>query len=78
MTPRYLHVPVVRNDAGEKLSKQTGALAVIAGNERDALAALRQAAAFLGLPPAPADSLDRFWEAAVPAWDRLLSAASAR
>ena len=41
--PRYLHVPVVRNEAGEKLSKQTGALAVIAGSECDALAALQQA-----------------------------------
>ena len=32
-TPRYLHVPVVRNANGEKLSKQTGALAVRPGDE---------------------------------------------
>jgi glutamyl-Q tRNA(Asp) synthetase len=41
-TPRYLHVPVAVNAAGEKLSKQTGAEAAQA---RDLPAALR----FLGL-----------------------------
>jgi len=85
-TPRYLHVPVVRNANGEKLSKQTGALAVQPGDEAAAVAVLRDAARFLGLelgrqadpgatpPAAVADSLDGFWQAAVPAWARLLAA----
>jgi glutamyl-Q tRNA(Asp) synthetase len=67
-TPRYLHVPVVRNEHGEKLSKQTGALAVAPGNAKAAVAALQDAARFLGLQLAPAESLDAFWSAAVPAW----------
>jgi glutamyl-Q tRNA(Asp) synthetase len=41
-TPRYLHVPVATNAAGEKLSKQTGA---IGGGREDVPGALR----FLGL-----------------------------
>jgi glutamyl-Q tRNA(Asp) synthetase len=72
-TPRYLHVPVVRNAAGEKLSKQTGAVAVQPGDERAAVAALQDAARFLGLEVEPVDSLAGFWQAAVPAWARLLS-----
>jgi glutamyl-Q tRNA(Asp) synthetase len=47
--PRYLHVPVVLNAAGEKLSKQTGAQPVgLAHPER----VLREALACLGQPPA--------------------------
>lgn len=69
-TPRYLHVPVVRNADGEKLSKQTGATAVTAHSEQDALAALQQCADFLGLPLAPAASLSGFWSAATAAWAR--------
>jgi len=74
-TPRYLHVPVVRNEHGEKLSKQTGALAVAPGDERAALGALADAARFLGLPAelGQAGSLEAFWRAAVPAWARLLT-----
>jgi glutamyl-Q tRNA(Asp) synthetase len=71
--PRYLHVPVVRNAAGEKLSKQTGALAVQPGDERAAVAALMESARYLGLEVEPVDSLAGFWQAAVPAWARLLS-----
>jgi glutamyl-Q tRNA(Asp) synthetase len=71
--PRYLHVPVVRNAAGEKLSKQTGAVAVQPGDERAAVAALQDAARFLDLEVEPVDSLAGFWQAAVPAWARLLS-----
>ena len=71
-TPRYLHVPVVRNENGEKLSKQTGALAVAPGDEAAAVAALRDAARFLGLYHLPAASLEAFWRAAVPAWAQLL------
>jgi glutamyl-Q tRNA(Asp) synthetase len=67
-TPRYLHVPVVRNANGEKLSKQTGALAVRPGDEGAAVAALREAAGFLGLEVGGAVSLVEFWRAAVPAW----------
>jgi glutamyl-Q tRNA(Asp) synthetase len=80
-TPRYLHVPVVRNAAGEKLSKQTGAVAVQPGDERAAVAALRQAAGFLGLDLGAAGmeavSLEAFWREAVPAWPRLLAARGA-
>jgi glutamyl-Q tRNA(Asp) synthetase len=70
-TPRYLHVPVVRNANGEKLSKQTGAMAIAPGDEEGAVAALRQAAGFLGLhlgPAAEGGSLAAFWQEAVPAW----------
>ena len=74
-TPRYLHLPVVRNSVGEKLSKQTGALAVTVADEPAALAALLETALFLGLdlgPAAPASRED-FWRAALPAWGRLLA-----
>ncbi|WP_370663519.1 tRNA glutamyl-Q(34) synthetase GluQRS [Massilia rhizosphaerae] len=73
-TPRYLHVPVVRNAEGEKLSKQTGALAVRPGDEAAAVAALRAAAGFLGLDVGEADSLAAFWRAAVPAWAAWIAA----
>lgn len=76
-TPRYLHVPVVRNANGEKLSKQTGALAVTADDEPAAVAALLAAAGALGLElnPAlgPGATRLEFWRAAVPAWGRLLA-----
>ncbi|CUI04596.1 tRNA glutamyl-Q(34) synthetase GluQRS [Massilia antarctica] len=67
-TPRYLHVPVVRNADGEKLSKQTGALALAPDSEAQALSALQAAAAFLQLQLAPAGSVSAFWQAAIPAW----------
>jgi glutamyl-Q tRNA(Asp) synthetase len=45
--PRYAHLPVATNAAGEKLSKQTRAPALVAGREAaDLVAALR----FLGQP----------------------------
>ncbi|MGZ3183429.1 MAG: tRNA glutamyl-Q(34) synthetase GluQRS [Telluria sp.] len=67
-TPRYLHVPVVRNAVGEKLSKQTGATAVTAADDAAALAALREAAGHLGLELPPTPSGDAFWAAATAAW----------
>jgi glutamyl-Q tRNA(Asp) synthetase len=82
-TPRYLHVPVVRNENGEKLSKQTGALAVQPGDEAGAVAALRAAARFLGLDlGSPSgvgknDTLAEYWQAAVPAWASLLASRGA-
>ena len=72
-TPRYLHVPVVRNANGEKLSKQTGATAVNPASEAEAVAVLLESSAFLGLPLASADSLAAFWDAASGAWNDLLS-----
>jgi glutamyl-Q tRNA(Asp) synthetase len=60
-TPSYLHVPVAVNEAGEKLSKQTGAAAVEA-----AMQSLRAALRFLGQPAA--DTLDE----AVRNWDPAL------
>jgi glutamyl-Q tRNA(Asp) synthetase len=67
-TPRYLHVPVVRNAAGEKLSKQTGAGAVIVNNESDAVAALVAAAEGLGLSISGVNTIDEFWQRAIAEW----------
>jgi glutamyl-Q tRNA(Asp) synthetase len=63
--PRYLHVPVVTNANGEKLSKQTGALAL---DPSQPLNELMTAARFLGLQTGDADSLDTFWRNATAAW----------
>jgi glutamyl-Q tRNA(Asp) synthetase len=71
-TPRYLHVPVVRNAAGEKLSKQHGALSIAPGDDVAAIEALLAAAHFLGLPMQRAQSLDAFWKAAIDDWTELL------
>lgn len=64
-TPRYMHVPVVTNDAGEKLSKQTGALALDLNRPIDEL---MFAARFLRLPIVQADSIGHFWEQAIAGW----------
>ncbi|HJV80879.1 tRNA glutamyl-Q(34) synthetase GluQRS [Noviherbaspirillum sp.] len=64
-TPSYLHVPVVTNAAGEKLSKQTGARALDLARPLDELIA---AARFLQLPVDQADSVNGFWQQAIAAW----------
>jgi len=65
-TPSYLHVPVVTNADGEKLSKQTGALPLGA---TDPLVALTDAALHLGLKlTQAAKSLDSFYAEAIVAW----------
>jgi glutamyl-Q tRNA(Asp) synthetase len=71
-TPRYLHVPVVRNADGEKLSKQTGAVAVEAGDRAAGLFALMEAARSLELQVGAPATIDAYWRAAVPAWAALL------
>lgn len=67
-TPAYLHLPVVLDGAGDKLSKQTRAAAL---DEAHPLPSLLRAARFLGLSPekdlaSPAE----FWAWAVRHWQR--------
>ncbi|AKM32569.1 tRNA glutamyl-Q(34) synthetase GluQRS [Pandoraea faecigallinarum] len=68
--PRYLHVPLVMADDGEKLSKQNGAAPLSLDTPTAVLAALKNAAAHLGLPATLADiaDRDRFYAAATQAW----------
>lgn len=64
-TPRYLHVPLVVDARGEKLSKQTLAPPV---EPHDALGALARAARHLGLPRIGATGRDAWLRAATAAW----------
>ena len=66
-TPSYMHVPVVLNEAGEKLSKQTGATALDLNNP---LSELLRAARFLQLQIDHADSIPTFWRKAIADWAR--------
>ena len=71
--PTYLHVPVVVNESGEKLSKQTGAQAFDNGAAPQQLLqdAMLPAARFLGMD-IRADGIEEFWRAATPMWEQLL------
>lgn len=68
-SPCYLHLPVVTNAAGEKLSKQTNATAIDLNN---ALPQLVAAVRFLGQEP-PNEILEgdiaAFWSWAIPNWN---------
>jgi glutamyl-Q tRNA(Asp) synthetase len=64
-TPQYLHVPLVRGATGEKLSKQTGAMAIDA---KQPLAALQTAALHLGLGIIDAPTIDEFLKLAIVRW----------
>ena len=48
-TPSYMHLPIVKNDTGEKLSKQTQAQAIDISSKESILGALLSAAHHLGL-----------------------------
>ena len=76
-TPTYLHVPLVRNAAGEKLSKQTQAQAI---NVDAPLEALHAAWAFLKQTHlGRVESAAAFWKAAITAWNpQTLQADSSR
>lgn len=67
-TPQYMHVPVVTNEIGEKLSKQTGARALELSRPVEELLA---AARFLQLPIESAESVEHFWRQAIPLWAAL-------
>jgi glutamyl-Q tRNA(Asp) synthetase len=64
-TPNYLHVPVVTNARGEKLSKQTGATALDTANPLPELERVWQ---HLGFPALGADSVDAFLTLATELW----------
>ena len=66
-TPRYLHVPVVTDAHGEKLSKQTGATAL---GSTDPVDELNRALRHLGIEEVRADSVARFWPPAIERWRR--------
>ena len=66
--PRYLHLPVVTNGAGQKLSKQTGAEPL---RTSDAIALLCDTFSFLGLAPPPTlrrEGLPALWAWGIEAW----------
>jgi glutamyl-Q tRNA(Asp) synthetase len=63
--PRTLHVPIVANERGEKLSKQTGAQAL---DTDDPLAELEEVWRHLGFAPLGAASVESFLPAAIDAW----------
>ena len=66
-TPYYMHVPVVLNEVGEKLSKQTGAQAL---DLKNPLSELLRAARFMHLQIDHADSIAEFWKKAIADWAR--------
>lgn len=64
-TPRYLHVPLVLNAAGEKLSKQSGATAL---DTAQPLAELERAAHHLDLPRVGASSIAGLLKSSIELW----------
>jgi glutamyl-Q tRNA(Asp) synthetase len=63
--PRWLHLPVITDSKGEKLSKQNGAPAIDASR---GLVVLEAALVHLGLPRTGAASIETFWARATAAW----------
>jgi glutamyl-Q tRNA(Asp) synthetase len=66
-TPQYLHVPVVMNGHGEKLSKQNGATALDSDKPLEALGAAARHLQ-LDLAASAHTTLDGFYQAATTAW----------
>lgn len=63
--PRYMHLPLVLNPEGQKLSKQQGATPL---DETNPLGELERAWTHLGFARLGADTIDAFWRAAIPIW----------
>ena len=75
-TPSYLHLPLVLDEHGEKLSKQTLATAIHTENAQQALQELRKAAVRLGLsnlPDGKTVSIAEWLLAATQAWSRRIT-----
>ena len=71
-TPQYLHLPLVLDEHGEKLSKQTLATQINTQDAKHALAELRKAGAHLGLrglPDGEDITIAEWLLAATHAWD---------
>ncbi|KAF1041362.1 MAG: Glutamyl-Q tRNA(Asp) synthetase [Herbaspirillum frisingense] len=66
-TPRYLHVPLMMNESGEKFSKQNGAQAL---DLAQPLEELQRAAGFLGLDTGAAGDRAAFWALALAGWEK--------
>jgi glutamyl-Q tRNA(Asp) synthetase len=62
---RYLHVPLVTDAQGDKLSKQTGATAL---DLKEPVPALASAALHLGLGEIKTATVDAFWKQALVRW----------
>lgn len=71
--PQYLHVPVVTDETGQKLSKQNGAAPL---NMGDPLGVLQRAWRELGFETLPVADLSGFWSAAICVWGQGLSRAN--
>lgn len=66
--PRTLHVPLVRDAQGHKLSKGDGAAAILAPDAATGLRVLEQAWRHLGFAATQARNIAQFRERAVAAW----------
>ena len=63
--PTYMHLPLVLNPEGQKLSKQQGAAPL---NPDDLKGEIDRAWQHLGFPALGADTITAFWKAALPLW----------
>lgn len=68
--PRYLHIELVRDAHGRKLSKSDDEAPIAAGSAAQALAALEQAWGHLGFAPTDAATLAQFQRLAIEGWRR--------